>query len=340
MTISLCMIVKDEEKVLGRCLDSLSDLVDEMIIVDTGSKDATKRIAAGYTDKIYDFKWVDDFSKARNFAFEKAGCDYIYSADADEYIDEKNREKFKKLKEALLPEVEIVQMYYANQLEQGSLYNFDRELRAKLFKRVRSFTWVDPVHEHIRELPLVYDSDIEIKHMPLGNHTKRDLDIFAKSVKKGIKLSKRLNHMYAKELMIGGRDEDILRAEEYFTWLCEDEETDGESLKDAVCLVVRGALLRNDSEKMYHYALKEVAMEPASEVCYFLGKYYYQKKNIKEAIIWFYNAAFETESALDIRYNGEYPFDMLKECYKKLGNEELALDYEKRLKALKDDQKL
>ena len=54
ITISLCMIVKNEERVLKRCLDSVRDLVDEIIIVDTGSTDATKRIAAGYTDKIYD----------------------------------------------------------------------------------------------------------------------------------------------------------------------------------------------------------------------------------------------------------------------------------------------
>lgn len=54
ITISLCMIVKNEERILARCLDSVKDLVDEIIIVDTGSADATKRIAAEYTDKIYD----------------------------------------------------------------------------------------------------------------------------------------------------------------------------------------------------------------------------------------------------------------------------------------------
>lgn len=59
--ISLCMIVKNEEKILTRCLDSVADLVDEIVIVDTGSTDATKKIAANYTDKIYDFTWVDDF---------------------------------------------------------------------------------------------------------------------------------------------------------------------------------------------------------------------------------------------------------------------------------------
>ena len=57
--ISCCMIVKNEEKVLARCLDSVADLMDEIIIVDTGSTDGTKEIAARYTDKIYDFEWID-----------------------------------------------------------------------------------------------------------------------------------------------------------------------------------------------------------------------------------------------------------------------------------------
>ena len=72
VTISLCMIVKNEERILARCLDSVKDLVDEIVIVDTGSADATRRIAQTYTDRVYDFTWIDDFSAARNFAFSKA----------------------------------------------------------------------------------------------------------------------------------------------------------------------------------------------------------------------------------------------------------------------------
>ena len=84
ITISVCMIVKNEERVLARCLDSLSGLADEIIIVDTGSDDKTKEIALSYTDHVYDFVWVDDFSAARNYSFSKAAMVYIYVADADE----------------------------------------------------------------------------------------------------------------------------------------------------------------------------------------------------------------------------------------------------------------
>ena len=115
ISISLCMIVKNEERVLERCLKSICDLVDEIVIVDTGSTDQTREIAARFTQRIYDYKWKDDFADARNFAFSKAGCEYIYTADADEVLDEENRRKFKILKETLMPEIEIVQMYYGNQ---------------------------------------------------------------------------------------------------------------------------------------------------------------------------------------------------------------------------------
>ena len=61
----------------------------ELIIVDTGSTDSTKDIAHKYTDKVYDYKWCDDFAAARNYAFSLASCDYIFSADADEILDER-----------------------------------------------------------------------------------------------------------------------------------------------------------------------------------------------------------------------------------------------------------
>ena len=61
-SVSLCMIVKNEEDVLERCLESAAGLADEIIIVDTGSIDRTREIATRFTDRIFDFPWRDDFS--------------------------------------------------------------------------------------------------------------------------------------------------------------------------------------------------------------------------------------------------------------------------------------
>jgi glycosyltransferase involved in cell wall biosynthesis len=66
------MIVKNEEAVLERCLESAKEIADEIIIVDTGSTDKTRKIAKKYTDKVLKFTWIDDFSAARNYAFEQA----------------------------------------------------------------------------------------------------------------------------------------------------------------------------------------------------------------------------------------------------------------------------
>ena len=124
MKFSLCMIVKNESAILRDCLDSLKDIMDEIIIVDTGSTDDTRKIAAEYTPYLYDYAWNDDFAAARNFAFSKATGDYIYSADADEVLDRENQDKFKALKRALLPEVEIVQMIYVTEQINHPTENF------------------------------------------------------------------------------------------------------------------------------------------------------------------------------------------------------------------------
>ncbi len=72
ITISLCMIVRDEEDTIGRCLDAVEKIVDEIIIVDTGSIDRTKEIVAQYTSNIYDFPWINDFAKTEEiFLFQK-----------------------------------------------------------------------------------------------------------------------------------------------------------------------------------------------------------------------------------------------------------------------------
>lgn len=89
--LTLCMIVKNEEETLYKCLNSAKELLDEIIIVDTGSKDKTKEIASQYTDRIFDFKWCNDFSKARNFSISKASNDWILVLDADEVIEDLNK---------------------------------------------------------------------------------------------------------------------------------------------------------------------------------------------------------------------------------------------------------
>tara|TARA_Y100000310_G_scaffold345226_1_gene462890 strand:+ start:9135 stop:10988 length:1854 start_codon:yes stop_codon:yes gene_type:complete len=95
-TLSVCMIVKNEAKHLEMCLKSIKDLGDELIVVDTGSSDNTKQIAAKYTEKVHDFDWVNDFSAARNFSLKQATSDWIFVIDADEVLNKKDHRRIKQ----------------------------------------------------------------------------------------------------------------------------------------------------------------------------------------------------------------------------------------------------
>lgn len=330
ITISACMIVKNEEKILKRCLDSIRDIVDELIIVDTGSTDRTKEIALEYTSKVFDFKWVDDFAAARNYSFSLATMDYIYMPDADEVLDEENRLRFKNLKEVLMPEVEIVEMRYVNQLQNGTVYNFDAEYRPKLFKRTRNFTFIDPIHEMVRLDPVVYESDIDICHMPETVHAKRDLDIFRKAIEKDGTISNRLIGMYARELLVSGDDKDLKKAMEFFENEAETSE-DEDIRKISYIIVSKAALLKKDTAKLLKYSMKDVLEESSSEMCTILGQFYEEMKDYKEAAVWYYNARYETEAELNIKYKEEYPLKGLIRVYKALGEEQTVKSYEEEL---------
>ncbi len=96
-TLSLCMIVKNEQPNLVRCLSSVKAAVDEMIVVDTGSTDRTKELAAVFGAKVFDFDWDEDFSSARNFSLSKATGDWILVLDADETVSSRDHERIRDL---------------------------------------------------------------------------------------------------------------------------------------------------------------------------------------------------------------------------------------------------
>lgn len=301
MKISVCMIVKDEEHCLQRCLESLRRIADEYIIVDTGSKDRTKEIARQYTDKVYDFEWTGSFSDARNYSFSLATGDYIYCADADEELDDENIDKFLILKEHLLPEIEIVQMYYCNQLENNTIYNFDKELRPKLYKRMREFIWNEPIHEQVILEPVIYDSDIEIIHRPVGVHAGRDLARFEQMISKGEEISRRLLGIYEKELYIAGEYDNYKNALPFLESMCDEENIDEDDLMCVITLAFKASIITGDIDKQFKYAVRGAASKGCSELCLELGDFFASKGMNEEAAMWYFNAVNETEPLMDIR---------------------------------------
>lgn len=170
------MIVKNESVNLDRALKSVVDLVDELIIVDTGSTDNTREIAKKYGAKIYDFTWCDDFSAARNEAIKYSTGEWILWFDADEYLDEINQEKLRQLFSSLKNERVA---YLFDQVSTAKDLPGEKVLsaRASLFPNRPEIRWYYRVHEQIAK-PLEESgghsikSDIQIFHS--GYHERTD----------------------------------------------------------------------------------------------------------------------------------------------------------------------
>ncbi|WP_028589696.1 glycosyltransferase [Paenibacillus massiliensis] len=143
-TISLCMIVKNEERTLARCLESVQGIVDELIVVDTGSVDKTVEIAEGFGAKIYHYDWDNNFSNARNYALQFASCDYVLSLDADEWLEDASKSKLLDL---------LNRSYYflriRNVIRAGVV---DTHSFVRLFKRSVGYKYEGYIHEQINHL--------------------------------------------------------------------------------------------------------------------------------------------------------------------------------------------
>ena len=167
--VSLCMIVRDEAHHLPDCLATAGDLVDEIIVVDTGSGDATPELARRAGARVYSFVWNDDFSAARNESIRHASGDWIFWLDADDRIDEANRQKLRELFASLSDDNLTYIMIYLALREMGQDKNSVAH-HAKLFRNDPRIRWRYRVHEQI--LPAIEEAggravstDIVIHHL-------------------------------------------------------------------------------------------------------------------------------------------------------------------------------
>ena len=106
--LSVAMIVKDEEANIRRALESIVDVVDEIIVVDTGSTDRTPEIVKEYTDKLYFHEWQNDFSEARNYSLQFPTCEWVLIYDADEEASESFRKNIRNFLKSLDKSVNTV----------------------------------------------------------------------------------------------------------------------------------------------------------------------------------------------------------------------------------------
>ena len=294
MTLSLCMIVKDEELTLARCLDSCKDLFDEIIIVDTGSSDKTVEIAKKYTDKVYFFEWCDDFSKARNFSLSKATKDYILWLDADDIIEEKELEKLNNLKNNFDTSIDVIMLKYKlTSKDKNTLpLTFYRE---RIFRNDKSFNFVSPIHEVIVPHGNVKYIDIYITHKKeKDSDPKRNLKIFEKMIQNGVEFDARQTFYYARELYYNSRFNKAIKI--YNNFLNMDNAY--VENKISACIDLYDIYMHKDKkEKALMYLFKTFMYEkPRSEVCCHIANYFLTNKNYDTAIFWYLNAINNTSN--------------------------------------------
>ena len=189
LPISACLIVKNEEKYIANCIDSLEKLVSEIIVNDTGSTDRTIDILKEKNVNYFESDWKDDFAYSRNLTIEKASCEWILSIDADEVLSENFKEKFTVLD---LENSDAFLLTIINLQKENELFKSIPHKLVRLFRNHNGFSFSGKIHEQISPSILsknkkIASSDIQIIHYGYQDDNnlklKRNLSILKSALK-------------------------------------------------------------------------------------------------------------------------------------------------------------
>ncbi|MBQ7798589.1 MAG: glycosyltransferase family 2 protein [Clostridia bacterium] len=334
MKISVCMIVKNEEDVLARCLDCVRQFADEIIIVDTGSTDKTKEIASKYTDKVFDYEWCDDFAKARNYSFSKATLDYVMWLDADDVIEYGEIEKINQLKLNMVADTYMLK--YASGFNECGKPNFVFE-RERIMKNDKRAYWNGFVHEAIVPFGSIEHLDITSQHRKIATHyTKRNLNLFRKALKRGVKFGAREQYYYARELFYWGYYKKCkLELSKFFKMSHKFLP----NTIDATFVMSKCCEKLGDIENAKKWLYEGLNIMPNSEIVCELARIYQIEGKIDNAI-YFYQSALNipkpTLNGMFVQEEYYYLVPLLQLtalCYK-IGDKVLARKYHMQAKAL------
>lgn len=334
-TLSLCMIVKNEEKVLSRCLDSCKKAFDEIIIVDTGSTDKTKDIAKLYTDKIFDFIWVDDFSKARNYSFSKATSEYIMWLDADDIVEETDLEKLIELKKNLTKDIYMLKYQVGFDTSGNVTFDYYRE---RIFRSNKKYQWCDRVHEYVSLLGDIEYKDIAIKHQSLKNNiSNRNLNIYKNMVDNLEEMTPRNLYYYGRELFDHESYKESIGILKLFLatkkgWV--------EDNINACHLLYYCYKQKNNISKMLESLYQTFQYDiPRRKTTCLIGDIFLEQSEYNKAIYWYKHSltipTIEILGFAEKDYDYFIPYINLCICYDKIGNIELAKKYHEKSKLVK-----
>ena len=222
--LSVAFIVKNEAHIIGPLLKQASKFADELIVVDTGSTDDTKKVAARRGAKVFDFEWIEDFSAARNFAFSKCTNEWIMWLDADDYVTYTNVGKIRELKKVLATEqfAEIRTVFCPYHYEFDANGNLAVNLNRERFLRNGvGHEWIGRIHETIAEpwAKSIRVEDIIIEHRPpkVNQDRKpgRNLRIFESYIDVETCTLREL-FLFGSELLQAARQEEAIKAFEVY----------------------------------------------------------------------------------------------------------------------------
>lgn len=333
ITISLCMIVKNEEDVLDRCLMSVADLVDEIIVVDTGSTDRTKEIAGAYTSRVLDFPWVEDFAAARNFSFDQASCDYCMWLDADDVLLEPDRLAFARLKAELDPAVNAVMLRYNTGFDGKGNVTFSY-YRERLIKNHAGMRWLGAVHEVIAVVGRTEHSACAVTHQKLHpSDPDRNLRIFEKLLQDGVPLDPRQQFYYGRELYYHQRFEDAIQV---FASFLDGDQGWVENKIDACRHCAYCYYGRKEDGAALAALLRSFCYDlPRAEVCCEIGGHFFDRAQYPLAIYWYERAlacgrADDRGGFVSPDAYGFTPCLQLCVCHSRMGDVEKAAVYNER----------
>lgn len=150
LSVSVCIIAKNEEKYIEQCLKSVLQYGFEIIVVDTGSSDRTKELSEKYTNKVFDFEWCADFSAARNFCAGKASNDWILAIDCDEKIRMLDTDRLGELLEQFPHSVGRLTVKNVKQSADGGM-DYETDEIVRLYNR-KEYEFASPIHEQIKKI--------------------------------------------------------------------------------------------------------------------------------------------------------------------------------------------
>ncbi len=337
MKISVCMIVKNEEDVLERILQKAVKFADEIVVVDTGSSDNTKSIARKYTERVYDYKWCDDFSKARNYSFSLATYEYIMWLDADDYIEDEEINKILLLKDSK-GDFDIYMCKYQIAFDENNKPTFEY-YRERIVKNSPRFRWRGFVHESIGLSGKITYTDIAIKHKKIHPTTpRRNLDLYEKHIAKGHRLNARETFYYARELYFNNLiDKSITQ----FNKFLKKKNTYRVNAIDAHLMLSKCYISKGDYTRAKNVLIDSIKLDiPNSQISCALGSIAEHENKISESIFWFSCATLtppnlKSGAFIERDYFDFIPYVSLSVLYYKLGDHEKFCYYHNLAKQIK-----